>query len=611
MAANLEITSDVIDHSVQQQSGVQAAAHPDSDSETILLSVKDYSIPDATVRSTKWRFVGLVWSVKKLVHLLFHCFSSHWKKIFVGSCVLAVLMDPLFLYIPIINNDINCLGVDKALNKIALVSRSITDFSYLVDIVVQFYTFETIWRSYILIDILAILPLPQILIFYFVTNARGWMSLNTIKKVMMNSLVLLQYVPRILRIYFSCKELKETLHGEIGLWIKGVLNFFLYILSSHVLGALWYFFAIQKTTGCWQFSCPRCDPSVFNCDNKSRKSTFLNGRCPIKPPNATVFDLGIFSGVLESDISGSKNHPQKFSKCFWWGVQNLSSLGSNLKTSSDTGENLFAASIPIIGLLLFLYLLGNLQTYMQLNSARSEAHSHKMRIERKLEEKDPEIESWLSVNSPFIPVSSKNNVKSQIMRKVKQEIEGNRDVDVDVEDILSILPSGLQSYIQSFTTLSKLKTVPKLQNMDDMVLQEICKHLKPMSFTSNSYIIREKEPLEMMLLIMDGTVKVESISNASASTMRERGELCGEELVDWASDPLFPTILPFSIITVRAMNNVEARVLTASDLYTVVCLFWQHFSESVFAAPPDLVRFNRLGLGNLPQLRAALNIERV
>lgn len=144
-----------------------------------------------------------------------------------------------------------------------------------------------------------------------------------------------------------------------------------------------------------------------------------------------------------------------------------------------------------------------------------------------------------------------------------------------------------------------------------MVLQEICKHLKPMSFTSNSYIIREKEPLEMMLLIMDGTVKVESISNASASTMRERGELCGEELVDWASDPLFPTILPFSIITVRAMNNVEARVLMASDLYTVVCLFWQHFSESMFAAPPDLVRFNRLGLGNLPQLRAALNIERV
>lgn len=143
------------------------------------------------------------------------------------------------------------------------------------------------------------------------------------------------------------------------------------------------------------------------------------------------------------------------------------------------------------------------------------------------------------------------------------------------------------------------------------MLQEICKHLKPKSYPANSYIIREQEPLEMMLLIMDGVVKVESSSDASASTTLETGDLCGEELVDWASDPLFPTILPFSIISVQAMNNVEARVLVASDLYRVVTLFWEHFSESAFPPPPDLVRFNRLGLGNLPQLRSALHIERV
>lgn len=94
---------------------------------------------------------------------------------------------------------------------------------------------------------------------------------------------------------------------------------------------------------------------------------------------------------------------------------------------------------------------------MQLNSARREAHKHKMKIELKVEEKGPEIDSWLSVNYPFIPVSSKENVKSQIMRKVKQELEGNRDVDV--EDILSVLPSELRSYIQSYTTLGKLRKV--------------------------------------------------------------------------------------------------------------------------------------------------------
>jgi hypothetical protein len=50
----------------------------------------------------------------------------------------------------------------------------------------------------------------------------------------MNSSFLLQYVPRVLRIYFSCKELEETPQEEFGLWVKGVFTFFLYILASHV-----------------------------------------------------------------------------------------------------------------------------------------------------------------------------------------------------------------------------------------------------------------------------------------------------------------------------------------------------------------------------------------
>lgn len=39
----------------------------------------------------------------------------------------------------------------------------------------------------------------------------------------------------------------------------------------------------------------------------------------------------------------------------------FSSLGSNLQPSINTWENLFAASISVIGLLLFCYLIGNLQ----------------------------------------------------------------------------------------------------------------------------------------------------------------------------------------------------------------------------------------------------------
>ncbi|RXI00468.1 hypothetical protein DVH24_000702 [Malus domestica] len=118
-----------------------------------------------------------------------------WKRIFIISCVFALFLDPLFLYIPIINEDIKCLELEKKLKNTALVLRSFTDLFYIANVVIQIY-FEPkarsfrvmgksycstivltkgailvedaldlakwIWRSHILIDILALLPIPQV-----------------------------------------------------------------------------------------------------------------------------------------------------------------------------------------------------------------------------------------------------------------------------------------------------------------------------------------------------------------------------------------------------------------------------------------------------------------
>lgn len=130
----------------------------------------------------------------------------NWRKIFVISCVISVIVDPLFLYIPIINQDLKCIDMDKALNKTAFALRAVADFSYFVDLLVRLKICEelfpsnllisfqklllmkllfwystlnlfllmhetscfstiakTIWQSCILIDILALLPLPQVI----------------------------------------------------------------------------------------------------------------------------------------------------------------------------------------------------------------------------------------------------------------------------------------------------------------------------------------------------------------------------------------------------------------------------------------------------------------
>lgn len=111
-------------------------------------------------------------------------FLQKWNKIFVLSCLIAISLDPLFFYIPIINDGKKCLDLDRKLEIAASILRSFTDIFYLTHIIFQFRTgfiapysrvfgrgvlIEDSWEiakrylsSYFIIDILAVLPLPQV-----------------------------------------------------------------------------------------------------------------------------------------------------------------------------------------------------------------------------------------------------------------------------------------------------------------------------------------------------------------------------------------------------------------------------------------------------------------
>ena len=58
-------------------------------------------------------------------------------------------------------------------------------------------------------------------------------SSNKVK--FLNSVLLFQYGPRILQIYLSWKKLIRSDESvDRTLWVKAILNFFLYILAGHV-----------------------------------------------------------------------------------------------------------------------------------------------------------------------------------------------------------------------------------------------------------------------------------------------------------------------------------------------------------------------------------------
>ena len=79
-------------------------------------------------------------------------FLQKWNKIFVLSCVIAVSLDPLFFYVPVINDAMKCLDLDYKMEITAIILRSFTDIFYVTHIFFSipywFYCplFSGIWK---------------------------------------------------------------------------------------------------------------------------------------------------------------------------------------------------------------------------------------------------------------------------------------------------------------------------------------------------------------------------------------------------------------------------------------------------------------------------------
>ncbi|KAK7819567.1 cyclic nucleotide-gated ion channel 1 [Quercus suber] len=85
----------------------------------------------------------------------------------------------------------------------------------------------------LIFDILAILPIPQVVIPTIFSEMRSTKTSNKMK--LLNTIVLFQYVPRVSQIYLSWKKLtRNDKKFDRIILVKASLNFILYILAGHV-----------------------------------------------------------------------------------------------------------------------------------------------------------------------------------------------------------------------------------------------------------------------------------------------------------------------------------------------------------------------------------------
>ncbi|CAL1415060.1 unnamed protein product [Linum trigynum] len=524
-----------------------------------------------------------------------------WNRIFLVSCLVALFIDPLYFYLPTIGGDgksSSCVSTDYNLRIVITFFRSVADLFYLLHVVLKFRTAyvapssrvfgrgelvmdpKLIARRYIrsdfLIDLIATLPLPQIVVWFIIPATRKPRTDHNNNALAL--IVLLQYIPRLYLIFpLSSQIIKATGLVTRTAWAGAAYNLLLYMLASHVLGASWYLLSIERHTTCWKRICRnetapiKCELNYLDCDafNHNDRITWAKNTTVFRdcdPSNDIQFQYGLFGNAVTKKVV-STSFVDKYFYCLWWGLQQLSSYGQNLTTSTFIGETSFAILISIMGLVLFAHLIGNMQTYLQSLTVRLE----EWRLKRR------DTEEWMRHRQ--LP----EDLRHRVRRFVQYKWVATRGVLE--EDILRGLPTDLRRDIQRHLCLDLVRRVPFFSQMDDQLLDAICERLVSSLSTQGTYIVREGDPVTEMLFIIRGSLESSTTNGGRTgffnSIMLKPGDFCGEELLAWALHPKSSLNLPSSTRTVRSLNEVEAFALRAEDLKFVANQFRRLHSKKL------------------------------
>ncbi|TYK31713.1 cyclic nucleotide-gated ion channel 1-like isoform X1 [Cucumis melo var. makuwa] len=479
-----------------------------------------------------------------------------------------------------IDDQKKCFAVDKKIKKAAIGARSVTDFILILEVAYKVCSSSILelcpnskmnanapltffghladvskrvpWMN-VLVDFLALLPFPQIILVVVFTSRKGIKYFEN--KWRLIFLPLFQFVPRTIRIYVLCKKFSRSVapNDITGTGqFRGTFNFLLFILL--VFGAFWYCFSVLRELYCWQSACKfnsGCRVNSFFCEDITGNERFVDKFCPINPPNSTIFDFGLFLNAHQSGVTRVNDFPVKLLYCFSWGLRALSSFGSNLTTSSYACENIFAALVTIVGILLVVYLIGNLQVYLQSSTLRSEEKR------RTMKKKGVEIDFWID----YYKFQKKKEIKEFVIDKFEWQN------DVNLKTLLDVFPSPFVEEIKKELCWDILKRVPMLKEFEEEKLTKMMKDMKPMVFGEQSYIIREGEPIEQMLLFTKGMGLTFSKSTGTRTTINTfgKGDLFGEQLLDWAAGNLPTFEIPLSKCTLKTQTQMEAFALKAID----------------------------------------------
>ncbi|RLN18775.1 cyclic nucleotide-gated ion channel 2 [Panicum miliaceum] len=148
-----------------------------------------------------------------------------------------------------------------------------------------------------------------------------------------------------------------------------------------------------------------------------------------------------------------------------------------------------------------------------------------------------------------------------------------------LEVIFSII--NVLSGLMLFTLLIGNIQVPLFHGMDDLILDNICDRLRPLVFSSGEKVIREGDPVQRMVFILQGKLRSTQplTKGVVATCMLGAGNFLGDELLSWCLRRPFVDRLPASSATFECVEAAQAFCLDAPDLRFITEHFRYKFAN--------------------------------
>ncbi|KMT14513.1 hypothetical protein BVRB_4g072850 [Beta vulgaris subsp. vulgaris] len=496
--------------------------------------------------------------------------------------MVSLFIDPLFFFSPKVRvqQDHLCVENDTTLDTTFIILRSVNDVFYWLHILFQFRTAYVAPSSRVFgigeliidpthiairylnkafwMDFVAALPIPQVLVWAVIPNVEG--SIIWDPKIVLRFIIFFQYLFRLYRIYpLSIQAINATGVVSETIWLRAALDLLLFYVASHISGACWYLFTIERQEECWKSVCDQernsCGYEVFDCRRGSFVSSNATRLCD---PDSGYYQFGIYTlGVT----TGASSSPfiYKYSFALWIGLQAICSTGQTLVPSIYISENIYCVIVGTLGLLFLASLITNMQRNLLSITARLE----EWRLKRN------DIEEWMQHRQ--LPPE----LKQHVQRCDRNKWLATRGVDE--KSLLTAFPGELQREVKRHLCLNLVRQVPVFDQMDELTLDVICERLEPAHYTEGTFLVREGDPVSEISFIIRGQLDSYTTDGGRtgffSSSQISHGGFCGEELLIWVLDSCPDDTLPPSTRTIRAISDVETFCLTAKDLKFVASQF--------------------------------------